>query len=302
MTITATKLYFSGDAASSDVISEELEKEFFSMIRLCGKVNKTTWGGRLADVDEHLEVYLDQTGLRPRQYLDVGVSSGIISWDWCRRLKQSGRPFEMVATDLIFRAYIVPLGPGLKVLSDRHGVALQYDFFGYGIRPGRPRPRDWLCGVVLITAVMSLLFRWYLRRLRLPDINGASDNLASKIEIDPSVREVQLISPRIKGNQHISFVEDDLFSRAPDEMVGKFDVIRVANLLNHDYFDEKSMLQICQRLKQCMAGKDSLLIVCRTRSDNSNHGTLFRLTAESRLIPVDRFGEGSEIESIVTQA
>ena len=93
--------------------------------------------GRLADVEEHFENYLRETGLSPKQYLDVGVSSGIITWDWCRKLKQSGRHYEMVATDLLFRSFLVPVASGLKVRSNSPGRALQCDFFGYGIRSER---------------------------------------------------------------------------------------------------------------------------------------------------------------------
>ena len=302
MTITAAKLYFPGASFRSDHRAEELEKEFFSMIRVNGKVNKTTWGGRLADVDEHFENYLKDTGLSPRQYLDVGVSSGIITWDWCRKLKQSGRPYKMVATDLLFRSFLVPVGPGLKVLSDSHGGALQYDFFGYGIRSGRPRPRDWLSGVVVISAFMRLLYHWRLSRSGLANSPTHSCDFSTAIKLNSDVREIQLISPRIRGDEEISFVENDLVTPAPDDMRGHFDVIRVANLLNHDYFSVDSMIAICRRLKKCMAKPNSLLIVCRTRSDGSNHGTIFRLSEEYLLVPVKRIGEGSEIEAIVARA
>ena len=270
------------------------------MIRLNGRVNKTTWGGRLADVNELLESYLNETGLLPRHYLDVGVSSGIISWDWCRRLKQSGRPFKMVATDIVFSAFLIPIGPGLRVLSDCHGEALQYDFFGYGIRPGRPRPRDWLTGAVIISAFMRLVYRWRLRGIVNNKANSCNFSTAIKLHYD--VRVLQLVSPRVLGNEEITFVEDDVLTPAPINMRDCFDVIRIANLLNHDYFSVESMLTICQRLKQCMAKANSLLIVCRTSEDGANHGTIFRLSQENVLIPVMRVGGGSEIETIVSQS
>lgn len=300
MTITATKLYSPNARFRSTATAEKLEREFFSMIRIQDKINKTTWGERLCEVDENFEVYLNETGISPSRFLDVGVSSGISTWDWYCKLKHAGRSFTMTATDLVFHAYLVPIFPGLKVLLDRQGVKLQYDFFGYGIRPGKPRPRDWLNGTFLISSFMSLAYRWYLHRFSLG--KNIQDDFSSLVKDWLGVKEIQLVSPRILGNRAIFLFEENLLESTPFEMKDSFDVVRAANLLNRDYFRSDEIITICHRLRERMAGPNSLLIVCRTRSDGTNHGTIFRLTDEDKLVPVKRVGEGSDIEEIVTGA
>ena len=302
MTVTATQMYSTSRFNRSIEKSERLEREFFSMIRSKGKINKTTWGGRLADVDESLESYLNENNLSPYQFLDVGVSSGISTWDWCRKLKRSNRSFKMVATDILLHAYLIPVYPYLRVLSDTFGTPLQYDFFGYGVRPGRPRPRDWVNGTVLISSFMKFIYHRYLHRVGLNSESGTPINFSSKIEKQPSVRAIKLVSPRVLDSNEISLVEDDLLQPVPHEMKNQFNVIRAANILNYSYFKPDELLEISRRLKQCMVGPDSLLLVCRTKSDGSNHGTIFRLSSEAKLVPAKRVGGGSEIEAIVSQA
>lgn len=302
MTITAAKLYLSNSSYQNSYNYENLEKEFFSMIRMYGKVNRTTWSKRLIDVDEQIEKYVNQSKLSPTQYLDVAVSSGISTWDWYQNLMRSGRPCNMTATDLVINAFLVPIGYGMQVLTDRHGTALQYDFFGYGIRPGQPRPRDTLSGIILISKMMDLAYRLRLRKLGLIIKKGVSHDYSTIFKLQPDIQKIRLVSPRIPEDALINFIEDDLFSPVPEEMRERFDVVRIANLLNHDYFLLNDILTICRRLKKCLAKPNSLFIVCRTRLDNSNHGTIFSLSVNNMLIPVMRIGDGSEIESIVTQA
>lgn len=303
MTVTAKKLYSIDSDSRVGERYEKLEREFFSMIRVNGKVNKTTWANRLIDVDERLEHYIRQHGLRPLEYLDVGVSSGISTWDWYKTLTASGRPFRLTATDLVLDAFLMPVGYHLKVLVDRYGVPLQYDFLGYGIRPGRPRPRDWATGTVLASLIVALAYKKRCREIGLDcEKVGIRQDCSIALKAQSDVRFVRLISPRLPDSVAIDFVESDVLRPLPENMKNKFDVVRVANLINADYFSHQQMKTICQRLKRCMVGPSSLLVICRTREDGSNHGTIFRLSSTAHLVPVRRLGEGSEIEALVVEA
>jgi len=44
--------------------------------------------------------------------------------------------------------------------------------------------------------------------------------------------------------------------------------------------------------------KHGLLIVCRTKADRSNHGTIFQLQGDS-FTALGRIGDGSEVEQLV---
>lgn len=303
MTVTANKLYSIDNSSRVGGEYEKLEREFFSMIRLNGKINKTTWANRLIDVDESLEHYIRQQGLTPIEYLDVGVSSGISTWDWYKALTTSGRPFRLTATDLVLEAFLMPVGYHLQVLVDRYGAPLQYDFLGYGIRPGRPRPRDWVTGIVLASLIVALAYKKRCREIGLGcEEMGTRRDCSIALKAQSNVRLVRLISPRLPDSVAIDFVESDVLRPPSENMQNRFDVVRVANLLNADYFSHQQMKTICRQLKRYMVGPNSLLVICRTREDGSNHGTIFRLSSTAHLVPVRRLGEGSEIEELVVQA
>jgi phosphosulfolactate synthase (CoM biosynthesis protein A) len=84
------------------------------------------------------------------------------------------------------------------------------------------------------------------------------------------------------------------------ELDKRYDMIRAANILNLDYFSDEFLAAALQSLGECLdAG--GMLCVVRTRSDGSNHGSLFE-KAENGFNAVQRIGDGSEIEHIVLSA
>jgi len=74
-------------------------------------------------------------------------------------------------------------------------------------------------------------------------------------------------------------------------------VIRAANILNVSYFSESILRRMISNLKMRLS-KHGLLIVCRTKADRSNHGTIFQLQGDS-FTALGRIGDGSEVEHLV---
>ncbi len=299
MTITARKLYFDSKIRLDSSRLDHLESQFFGMLRVDGHINKTTLKGRLVDINAFLDRYLAFKQLHVHELLDVGVSSGITAWDWLQSLSAAGRKVRITATDLVLEAFLVTIAPCLRVLTDIHGNALQYDVLGLGVRPGRPRPRDFFVGQWVLSLFMRCLWRRYkIQRLRLFDAT-----LSEKcFGCDPrqGIR-IRLISQQIPEDPNLVFVQDDLFAPLPSEFIGRFDVVRAANILNLAYFSSEKIVAVSRRLKQCCR-PGGILLVCRTWEDGSNHGTIFRLEPNDALKPVVRFGCGSEVENLVLQA
>lgn len=107
-------------------------------------------------------------------------------------------------------------------------------------------------------------------------------------------REVTLASPRLTSYP-IEIVEEDLFRSAP----GRWDVIRAANILNRSYFPEQQLRAGVASLVGTLAPR-GILAVCRTKSDGSNHGSVFRL-ADDRLELLDDLGDGSEVKDLALE-
>ncbi|OQX12881.1 MAG: hypothetical protein BWK76_17020 [Desulfobulbaceae bacterium A2] len=269
------------------------------MLRVNGHIGKTTLKGRLSDVNAVLEKYLTSKQLHVHELLDVAVSSGITAWEWLQSLSAAGRKVRITATDLVLEAFLVTIGPCLRVLTDIHGNALQYDVLGLGIRPGRPRPRDFLGGQWVLSLFMrGLWWRYKKQQLRLSDAAAGE----GCFDCDPrqGIR-IRLISQQIPEAPNPLFVQDDLFAPLPSEFLGRFDVVRAANILNLAYFPSEKIVAVSRRLKHCCR-PGGILLVCRTWEDGSNHGTIFCLGRNDALRAVVRFGCGSEVESQVLQA
>ena len=94
-------------------------------------------------------------------------------------------------------------------------------------------------------------------------------------------------------NPAIEVCSDDIFYDDP-KYHGRFHVIRAANILNRIYFsDDKLAVGVANLSRRLREG--GILAVCRTKSDGSNHGSLFQL-AGGRLAKIEQFGNGSDVD------
>lgn len=300
MTITARRLYFDSNIRRDPSKLEHLESQFFGMLRVDGHINKTTLKDRLGDVNAVLDKYLAFKQLHVHELLDVAVSSGISTWEWLQSLSAAGRKVRITATDLVLDALLVTIGPCLRVLTDMHGNAMQYDVLGLGIRPGRPRPRDVLLGQWVLSLCMHCLWQRYKKQHQRAENATTGAGYANTFVPRHGVR-IRLLSHQVTENANLIFVQDDLFAPLPSEFIGRFDVVRAANILNLAYFSSENIVAVSRRLKQCCR-PGGILLVCRTWEDGSNHGTIFRLGLDEVLCPVLRVGRGSEVEGQVLQA
>ena len=80
-------------------------------------------------------------------------------------------------------------------------------------------------------------------------------------------------------------------------VLGVFDAVRAANILNLSYFDRPTLTSMLAHLRDYLT-PGGLLAVCRTLDDATNHATIFRRAADGRLEPLARHGDGSEVEAL----
>lgn len=283
MALTATAFFGSTDNS----LTPRAEDEFFGALKVGNDTFKLTSTGRFAELDHGLTAALARFSARIDHVLDVGASSGVTTLDLYDSLKKAGHNVRITATDLAIDAYIVDVSSGVRVLVDGEGHVLQYDIHGRALKPWRRR-LDWVSGMI---AVRGLARRIYGHR--------AAEII--RTQGTKAARRVTLVSPRLNGHQAVSMTQDDVLVRNA-AFEGRFDVVRAANILNHDYFDQQQLTRALGNVISYMSGPGAWLLLGRTRPGSGHHATLFRMDDKGRLAVIERHGAGSEVEVLALQA
>ncbi len=274
-------------AEVSEEAQEELERRFFNSIRLSNGTYKSTYSRRLDDLNDLVAGLLPAD--RPLEIMDVAVSSGVVTLEWTHSLSRSGIEHRMTAGDQVINASLVSLGGGARVLLDAKGYALQYDVAGVVV-PNFPRARRYR---LLYPAVLYAKALLWLRAV-CGENSGARERRG--IISGRNCKPVSLISPRLQKHPELQTIEDDILLNT--SLTNCFHVVRAANILNKDYFNDETLTKMVNNLiGRLRAG--GLLIVCRTDRGGLNHATVFTLDEYRRLGVAARIGKGSEVEEIV---
>jgi hypothetical protein len=279
MTITANRFF----SIEPHCLTAQIEDQFFTDLKTGNNTFKRTASDRFRELDDRCVAQFAKTGSRISQVLDIGVSSGTTTLALHARLAEAGQPAQMTGTDVSLHGFLVQVGPGLRALVDEQGRPLQFELLGVAVRAWRRRA-DYLTGMVLVRSLLHAASRKSIaRRMR----SGGRD-----------VRQVRLLSPRLTGHPDIAIERNDVFQHTP-AFDARFDFIRVANILNRGYFDEKALRKALANVVLYLSGPGAWLLVARS-SGTQTSATLFRLTADGRrLAVVERTGGGSEIEQLV---
>ena len=258
---------------------DELERRFFNQLVMANGTLKTTSVNRLPDVDSACGSLLANRNSSVR-LLDVGISSGVTTHEWITTLNKQQVDFTMDAFDLTMDASIVSFSDNFHVLLDSSQRVLQFEFYGRAeanfLGESIARMTRRALPLLTLRLVFAICRRALARRAR-------------------SIK-VKLVSHRLKEAPNVRVFEYDLSNI--DKLTGKYDLIRAANILNLAYFDKAFLSKTISKIKAKLAD-DGLFCVVRTNSTGVNNGTIYRLSNGS-LVPIRRFGDGSEIDPLVT--
>jgi hypothetical protein len=298
---TAYQVYF-GPRSSSIVAQEEVERNFFGNIRLSNGTYKFTYSNRLDDFNALLERWLPFTD--PLELMDVGASSGASALAWSESLTARGIAHRMTIGDIHIHCTLVSLGKHLRVLVDDTGHPLQFDVLGTAVA-NPPSRRKWWWAIPFL-AMLGLIAKVANRHLPRATASKTKHRFLTRFA---RLQPIILMSPRLFDAANIRIIEDDITRN--QSLLGRFHVVRVANLLNRDYFDDATLQNIIRTLRRRLR-PGGLLAVCTTDSDihsiqgrfvdvpsAQNHGTLFVLRDDDCLEAIDRIGNGSSVESVV---
>ncbi len=251
------------------------EAAFFASLHHSNGTARMTSSGRLTDINAAIARYLPVGSCL--EALDVGISSGITTVEWLISLEGLGHKCAMTAFDRVLRARLYRFGR-IEVLAETRGRTL---LIHTGHRAfTRPTQKIARSRNRLVRAAFRVgdVLAWLCRGV------GAGC-------------EVRLVSARLRSRPEIRLVEHDLFNPAP-EWMGRFHLVRVANLLNRGYFSEP-ILCVGLRNASNWVKQGGLLVVAQTEPNGQNHATMFRREATG-LRAIHRLGSGSEVETLVT--
>ena len=273
-----------------------LEEKFFSSLRMSNGVYKTTSALRLDDVNKTLIAMFQTLGVAPETFLDVAVSSGISTIEWFESLQQALLRPRMSATDLTVTAYLVKLFSWCNVLVDKEGFPLQYDIFGFALRPRSPK-RYYVLGNYFLAILCRTVYWRFAQRLgllkRLESLQGNPPPID-----DPVIKaQIKLVTYRLRDKKDIELL-DDITGPTPAHLRGRFQVVRAANILNWGYFPVHQLGECVRNLRDRLTGPGAFLLIVRTEPKSGNHGTVFRLGDKGSFEVMARIGRGSEIEDI----
>lgn len=276
-----------------------LERKFFDRVTLTNGTFKTTYSNRLDDINEAFLPHLVRLGGRPIKIMDVGASSGISTLEWYTYLSQSGIDCEITGSDLTIYASLVSFRFTSKVaaLLDRNGNMVHFDLFGIGY-PRQPSKKALRPNTLRTLAVRALFWAATMADGRPPWSNRRP--ITAQRGWLLKYQPIALLSRSFAENGKLRMIEDDLLAQSDSKVCQGFDVIRAANILNLIYFPADLIGRMLATLKQRLK-EGGLLIIVRTHPSGENNGSIFRLS-NNQFVVVDRFGNGSEIEPIVSGA
>lgn len=262
-------------------VSARDEARFFNALRTGNATFKRTAAGRLAAIDRALVDWLVTHGKAPEHVLDLGISAGITTLELRNVLQAAGWDAAVTGTDRSLHAALLPLPFGCRALVEPDGHVLQYEVAGQAVRPWRRR-LDYVTGIAPLGWAVD-------RALR----GAAAARLAS-----PDREPVALVSRAVATASDIRLVEDDITVPNPD-LIGRFDLVRAANLLNRHYFSGTDLAAAVANTRSYLRGPGALLLVLRTHGEDDHRGTLFVQDERGRLDVALRWGGGSEIEPLL---
>src|SRR5579872_5578450 len=98
------------------VRSAEVERRFFGRLRLPNGTWKTTYAGRLDDLNDALLPFMPRD--RPAALMDVAVSSGVSTIEWSDHLSAHEIVHSIVATDVSTEGWLTSFGTVFAVVFD----------------------------------------------------------------------------------------------------------------------------------------------------------------------------------------
>src|SRR4051812_46739135 len=266
-------------------------------LRLGSGVHRTTYAGRLRDVDDVVNALLTKR-YAPEAMIEVhdwAASDCLTSAEWAASLFNRFPRASLTASDLLLFLVEATLPDGSLLIMEPNGHPLQYVRRPFVIRLEPPEPM-----LMLVNRLIGRRALAHAARLQLAipaawleseeeELATAGATLRKLPLTHPEARLLEAEEPRFSMCLHSAF-----------EPLGRpVDVIRTMNFLNRAYFPPERLIEGMRAVWKSLK-PGGCWIVGRTEETQParNDVTIFaRLDRGYRV--VERIGRGSEIEDLV---
>lgn len=252
---------------------------------------RMTFRHRMPDVDEAALRLLRQSYRSDAALIvqDRAASTCLTSTEWAERLFSAFPRTEFEASDTLLYLLRISLPNGPSYIVEPSGQPLQCidSPFAVSLCPREPYRYP-------VNHLIAARAKWRFRRLALPD--KLTDSAGSSVY---RIDKISCVHPEANSLNK----RDARFTirrRSVFERTSGLDVLRTMNILNLAYFSIQQLIDgIHAAFESLKPG--GLWIVGRTHEeDKTNHVTFFRRTEEKWEV-LERVGNGSEIEELVTR-
>ena len=282
------------------VVELQVFQSLITNLRLSSGVYRTTYGGRLKDVDGVVNALLAKRRA-PESKLEVhdwAASDCLTSSEWAASLFNLFPRLSFTASDLLLFLVEATLPDGSLFILEPNGHPLQYVRRPFVVRLEPPEP--------ILMLVNHLIGRRALARfaklqLQIPsawleseeeDLSTATSALRKLPLTHPEARTLEANESRFATCLHSAF----------EPLDRPVDVIRTMNIYNRAYFPPARLLEGASAVWKSL-NKGGFWIVGRTIEEGEprNDVTILERMDRGWRI-VTRIGRGSEIEDLVISA
>ena len=263
-------------------------------LRLSSGIYRTTYGGRLRDVDEAVNALL-RGRLAPDSAIvvhDWAASDCLTSAEWATSLVKLFPRASLTASDLLLFLVEATFADGAVLIMEPNGHPLQYVRRPFVVRLEPPEPRLMLINHLIGRKALAKL------QLHIPEewLESDETELATATAVlrklpltHPEARLLAAAEPRFSMCLHSGF----------EPLRKPVDVIRTMNFFNHSYFPPERLLEGIQAVWKSL-NTGGYWIVGRTDETQPPRNDVTILERLDRgFRAVARIGEGSEIEGLI---
>jgi hypothetical protein len=270
-------------------------------LRLNSGIYRTTFHNRFRDLDPFVNELLAER-FNPAAAIEVhdwAASDCLTSSEWASSLLALFPNARLTASDLTL--FLVEVTwEGHALIQERDTKPLQYLSPPFLVSVNRPEQRPRILTRLLIRRARSVAAELQ-SSLRIPEewLDSESDTLS----VPPyRVRKLPMMHPEAAAfrarNRRFAIVRHSAF----DALAEPVDVIRSMNIYNVSYFDSAQLAAGAAAVWRSLR-PGGFWIVGRTwREEPPSHNVSFFEKTNSGFELVRRYGEGSEIESIVLES
>jgi len=290
------------EPSAQDIV---LFERLMPYVRLSSGVYRTTARGRFSDLDPMANRILEQN-FPPSETLrveDWAASDCFTSYEWAQSLLPIYPKLSFKASDLLlFLIEAHRKGSEERFIFEPDGTALQHVIPPFVIRMGQPERWATPLNRILYDRAVN---RWS----QLQGLLSVPDNWSDPLERNIAergewtLRMLPLIHPeslRLARRDTRFVVQQHSVFEASSSLA---DVIRTMNIFNRAYFSEEQLLFGSRKVAESLRA-GGIWIIGRTVSEKpaTHEVTFFRKQEDGSLHPLQRIGNGSEIESIAIKA